>query len=71
MSFCNLTDLEAHVTSLQPEDSNRDASNVDEQSRLILNGNDANIEKFSNKGLVSQSTPGLHPGSEELLPIKQ
>lgn len=71
MSFCNLTDLEAHVTSLQHEDSNRDASNTDEQSRLILNGNDTSIVEVSNKGLVCQPTPGLHSGSEEFSPIKQ
>ena len=71
MSLCNLTDLEAHVTSLQRDDSNRDASNTDEQSRLILNGNNTSIEESSNKGLVYQSAPGLHPSSEEFSSIKQ
>ena len=71
MSFCNLTDLEAHVTPLQPEVLTRDASIIDEQSLLISNGNKADIEESSNKGLVCQSTPGLHPNSEEILPIKQ
>ena len=71
MSFCNLTDLEAHVTSLQRDDFNRDASNTDEQSRLILNSNNKRAEESSNKGLVYQSAPGLHPGSEAFSSIKQ
>ena len=69
MSFCNLTDLEAHVISLQRDNSNRDASNTHEQSRLILNGNNTSKEEFSNKGLVS--APVLHPSSEEFASIKQ
>ena len=71
MSFCNLTDLEAHVISLQRDDSNRDASNTHEQSRLILNGNNTSKEEFSNKGLVYQSAPVLYPSSEEFPSIKQ
>ncbi len=68
MSFCNFTHLEAHVTPLQREDSNIDELG---QSLLTLSGNNARTEELSNKGLVCQSTPGMHPTSAEILPIEQ
>ena len=68
MSFCNLTHLEAHVTALQPEDSNLDEQG---QGLLTLSGNNARTEELSDKALVCQSTPGLHPTPEEILPFKQ
>ena len=66
MSFCNLTHSDTHVTPPQ-----RAGSKIDGQGRQASSGIDARTEDLSNRGLLCQLTPGVHPTTEKIPLIKQ